>query len=78
MGDHVPGVCGTAGWKAGEVVADTFEVEISSASMALVPGRYQVLVGWFLGTQRARTSSDTLSHAGERLTVGAIQIEAAN
>ncbi|MBW2454896.1 MAG: hypothetical protein JRI68_10310 [Deltaproteobacteria bacterium] len=78
LGDHVPGACGISGWKAGDVVADTFEVEISSASMALVPGRYQVLVGWFFGTQRAQVSSDTLSHAGERLTVGGIQIEAAD
>lgn len=46
--------------------------------MESVARKLPVLGEVFFGTQRAQVSSDTLSHAGERLTVSGIQIEAAD
>jgi len=52
LGDHVPGLCGADGWKVGAVLRDTFDLELTTWR-GLLPGVYDVYVGWFRKSHRA-------------------------
>jgi hypothetical protein len=71
LADHAAALCGPTGWKAGDVITDRFDVEIPAGA----EGRYEVRVGWFKASLRARATLASGDQAVEdRVDIGAVQI----
>jgi uncharacterized membrane protein len=62
----------TTAWRTGEVVEETFEVELPAE---LSPGTYRLLTGWYNGSNIHAAATDERSRLGTELLTGTITVK---
>ena len=71
LADHAPALCGTTGWKAGDVITDRFDVDIPAGA----DGTYKVGVGWFKAHLRARATTPAgTPPAEDKVEIGSVAV----